>query len=34
MLKISYAACLDPSVVNLAQFAFEMCLTAKIAKNP
>ena len=38
MLKISHAACLGPSVVNLAQFTLEMHLAAqnrqKIHKNP
>ena len=38
MLKISYAARLGLSVVNLVQFALEMCLAAqnrqKIHKNP
>jgi len=38
MLKISYGACHDLSVLNSVQFVLEMCLTAqncqKIHKNP
>jgi len=38
MLKILYTACLSLSVVNLAQFALEMCHAAqnrqKIHKTP